>query len=605
MTRLQASLFGRFSNRGDATRVDSRKASDTTVTADGKIEDDMQGDRRLRRLSARCAPLVLAVLPLVLPACDPPTALPAPKARPAVGPFAVEAPTIQRNGQVLLHFSAPLDAASVGRRSVSILHRGSPLRLKLKVDGSDLRIAPHLPRRGARNGSFVLRIEGAPSPRAVRSAAGGALGRRVEWTLDLARTARSDLTPPYLVASQPVDGDREVAPGQDILLRFSEALDRSAVRNQRRFQLYVDGKPAPSKQRLVEGRTAVLLRPASPLPPSADVEVRTRGVVLDLAGNALERAPRIRFRTWATHLREITEEFQTYDMADVRATNCSWCEVQTPGFLVWSSGRRVIGPLVTEPGRVGLAERSQVRFQMIVAADDEVGGDSFASALRLVFLNGDVAGGVLEATVDAGISDLDRPGPAFESNRLLADVLPLGAVERDTPIDIRRGEDGFGRAEIPFLTPLAIPAGANVLLDVTLTLAPGVRLVAVADEHSAALLDRRDGARVVPIAQLLVTGGVPQARSLWYDSGVARPDWRRQALFGAVNGDGVTSRLEFQVAPALRDGRPDVELASSWEQHLDALPSVRFVRFRARFEGFPLGGQFPRIDRIVMPFESR
>jgi hypothetical protein len=74
---------------------------------------------------------------------------------------------------------------------------------------------------------------------------------------------------------------------------------------------------------------------------------------------------------------------------------------------------------------------------------------------------------------------------------------------------------------------------------------------------------------------------------------------------GLIAHEGIRAQVDFQVAPAGPEGGPDVDGASSWDADLNELPSFRFVRFRTRFDGFPFDGELPRIDRIVMPFESR
>lgn len=555
--------------------------------------------------SARGAACLALLAALSLTACDP-TGSATDLAKAAQSPaFELARHRVAASGVITLRFTRALDAGSIGARSVTLFSAGEQIRCRLRIADDELRITPQTGRRRAGHDVLTVRLEGAPSPSAIRDQSGEPLPGRVEFEVTVRPGSAADLTPPELVESVPSDGALEVAPGAQIGLRFSEPLDRSAARSDRALRLLVDGAPVAFRQRLSVDRTTLIVRPRSPLPPGAVVNVVLTSFLVDVAGNPVRQDRGVQFHVAVSQLHEIVEDFASSDMADPGLTSCSWCGLSDPGYLVWASGRRVVGPIADEGEVFDLGDRSRVRFQLVVPPDDDLSTEAFASGLRLVFATGDVRSGIGTATVEAGVSELDAAGPSFEGNRAVSILRMVGSVPSHAPLDVRRGEDGLGVAEIHFPEPLAMPAGRSVLLDVELTLAPGVRLAGVPDEAGDALVDGSPGPRLLPIAQLLVTGGAPQARSLWYDSGQDRPEWRRQAVTGPIEHPGIRSQIEFQVAPVGPDGAPDLDLASPWEPELDQLPPCRFVRFRARFEGFPFDGELPRIDRIVMPFESR
>ena len=152
--------------------------------------------------------------------------------------------------------------------------------------------------------------------------------------------------------------------------------------------------------------------------------------------------------------------------------------------------------------------------------------------------------------------------------------------------------------EIAFDAPLAFDAHDMLLLDVTLTLAPGARVAATRELAGDALVDGESGDRMRPIVGLATTGGVPGARSRWYDSGCASPRWLPGAV--AAVGDGANGRVivEFQVARGVADDSAE----SGWTTSLDELPPWRFVRFRVRFEGVTGAEPLPGLDSVTMPF---
>ena len=138
--------------------------------------------------------------------------------------------------------------------------------------------------------------------------------------------------------------------------------------------------------------------------------------------------------------------------------------------------------------------------------------------------------------------------------------------------------------------------------DVFVEFSAPVTLAAAPDTSGAALVD--GGPRLLPAAELLVSGGAPQARSGWYDSGTQRPEWREAIVVTAGTPGAPAFVVEFQTAAGSADGGADADRASEWSATLGDLPSLRYARFRVRFAGLGLPGRSARIDRIVLPYED-
>jgi hypothetical protein len=264
--------------------------------------------------------------------------------------------------------------------------------------------------------------------------------------------------------------------------------------------------------------------------------------------------------------------------------------------LVGRSGAVLVGPDAGEPA-LDLGESSTLHFQIVVPGSESP--DGLASTLRVEFAASPPGARLLSATVEAGPTTLDAADPSFAANRAAARLATVARVVE--PVDVDANDGGRPFVDVAFEAPLRLDSGRPVLLDVRLELDPGARVAAWRDVGSLALLEGRSG--VAPAASLLVTPASPQARSLWYDTGVTYPGWRPGSVFSVEADPGVSVVAEFQSAPADVEGAADAARASPWDADLERLPAHRFVRFRLRFEGTPDNGASPRIDRIVLPYE--
>jgi hypothetical protein len=505
---------------------------------------------------------------------------------------------VPADGAIVVRCTDDVDGRSVGPRSVRVTRSGGrPVRVTARADGRELRIAP-LPGREFPSGERLrLRLEGAPSPRGLRSTSGEVLARAYEATIRVGPRVR-DLVGPRLVDSLPRDGAEDVAPGSSIALRFSEPIARGSVVSGDAVSLRVDGVAFGARLALSGDGSRIVVHPASPLPPGRRIDVELRRCLLDAAGNPIDDAsPRsITFRTRATPLTELSEDFVDAMKCDARATSCGWDEPESPGALVARSGSVLVGPEAVGDA-FDLGEQTTLRFQVVVPGSDAP--DGLASALRVEFAESSSAVRLLSAVVEAGPTTLDSTDPSFASNRAAAQLATVARVVEPTEIDAGDGLRPF--VDVPFEAPLRLDAGRSVLLDVRLEFEPGARVAAWRDDGSSALVEGRTG--LAPAASLLVTPASPQARSLWYDTGVAYPGWRPAGVFSIDADPGVDVLVEFQSAPAGADGAADAGLASHWDADLERLPAFRFVRFRLRFKGAPDGYAAPRIDRILLPYE--
>jgi Big-like domain-containing protein len=552
---------------------------------------------RLRALPVAGA---FALLFVTLAACDPPPAdemLLGPK---TAAPFEVadaEEGEVPADGRLDVSFTQEIDPRSIGARSVRVTRDGGrrPLRVRAWAVGRQLHVAP-LPGRAFPEGEVLtLRLEGAPSPRTLRSSTGEPLHERFETRFRVGR-ASSDLVGPRLVASLPADGASDVAPGSGVELRFSEPLAGGSIVSGDAVSLLVDERPAPVRLQLSGDRTVVVLRPESPLGPGHNVVVSIRRGLVDLAGNPLDAASatRIAFSTRLTSLHELAEDFADSANVDARGTSCGWDDPETPGVLVARGGSVLVGPEPTDP-LLDLGEDVSLRFQLLLSGDDVPNG--LASALRIEFVSAQPGAQLRAAAIEAGATSLVQREPSFVANRGASQLRQLAHLE--SPLDLEFGDGDLPYVDIPFEEPLRLEAGRAVLLDVRLDLAPGEHVAGFEDVGFAALVEGKSG--VTPVASLLVSTAAPQARSRWYDSGTAFPGWQRAILDADATGVRLVS--EFQCAPADAAGSPDASLASGWMRDLSQLPAHRFVRFRLRFEGTADNGNTARIDRLVMPYE--
>jgi len=245
---------------------------------------------------------------------------------------------------------------------------------------------------------------------------------------------------------------------------------------------------------------------------------------------------------------------------------------------------------------VELAARGRMSFAVVVPGVDVPEG--FASALRLEFGARRMRGMVRSLRARVGSYDLARP--EAELWRTLEYAQLTTVVDRTTPLDLERTGPGRAVLEVPFEQPLAVEGGGNLLLHVEIDLAAGARLAAYPDLFDRAQFEHAVDDPLMPAAYLLVAGGPPQARSLWYDSGAERPRWQRADTW-PVHMPGVD--FEFQSTGLGPDGHPDARIAGPWRPDLRDVAPRRFVRFRVRFEDPPELEGAARIDRIVMPYE--
>lgn len=561
----------------------------------------MSAMRPLRWIASAAA---LAGAAAFLGGCEPPAAEDLVLGPRIPAPFEVErtsadAGSVEAGAQVVVRFTGEVDAASIGPRAVRVVHAKNRRSVRVRASGAgrELRIAP-LHGRGFPTGAkLLLRVEGSPSPRAVRSTRGETLARPhvVEFAV---AAPRADLVGPRLQETLPRDGDDDVVPGSPVELRFDEPLAAGAVASGDAATLRVGGSVTPARLTLSGDGRKIVVHPQTPLPPGRSVSVEVHDCVLDAAGNPLDpQSPRtVSFRTRDTFTHQLTEEFVDAANSDLRATSCGWDDLESPGYLTARGGTILVGP-EPAPQAEDLGEDSAWHFQIVVAGDEVPSG--IASALRLEFTSIPLGAHVLKATVDGGATELELREPTFDTNRAAANLRPL--CELLEPVEIVEDAAGGGAAEIVFDEPLRLEAGVGILLDVRVEASPGSRLAAYPDTALRCLAEGCAG--LAPAAALVVTPAAAQARSTWYDSGVAVPGWGACTIVRADTETGVAVVTEFQSAPPDAHGLPDVSRSSPWERDLARLPAYRFVRFRLRFEGTPEGGYPPRIERMVLPFE--
>jgi len=558
-----------------------------------------------RHLRLRPAALVaaLAASVAVLAACDPPPTKDLLVGPSLPSPFVIErcAPArgvVPADDALVVRASDDVDPKSVGPRSVRVTRAGGrSIRVQSRVEGRELLVAPPPGREFPVGERLRIRIEGAPSPRSVRSTSGDPLARPFETSFRVG-PRRRDLVGPRLVDSLPRDGADRVAPGSCVELRFSERLAPGAVATGDAVSLRVAGASVGARLALSGDGSMIVVHPVSPLPPDRRVDVELHDCLLDAAGNPLDGSSvrTLSFRTLATSENELSEDFVDSGKCDERATSCGWDDPDAPGVLVGRSGAVLVGPDAGRP-LLDLGDATTLHFQIVVPGDEAP--DGLASALRVEFAAAPTGARLISAVVEAGPTTLDAADPSFAANRAAAQPATVARIVE--PVDVDAGDGGLPFVDVAFETPLRLDSGRPVFLDVRLEVDAGVRVAAWRDVGGLALVEGKSA--VAPAASLLVTPASPQARSRWYDTGVTYPGWRPGSVFSVDADPGVNVVAEFQSAPADADGGADVGRASPWDADLERLPAHRFVRFRLRFEGTPDSGVAPKIDRIVLPYE--
>lgn len=562
--------------------------------------------RTLSRLRSTAVAAVLAATAAALAACDPPPAEelilgPDPAARFAVERVSADQGAVLADGAIVIRFTRDVDPRSVGSRSIRVTREGGrrALRIRSWAAGRELRVAPLPGREFPAGVTLRLHLDGAPSPRSLRAKSGESLERAFDATFR-AIAVRGDLVGPRLADSHPRDGSTDVPAGATVELRFDEPVASGSVASGDAVTLRVDGRAVPARLALSGDGVTIVVHPSSPLPPDRGVEVELHDGLLDAAGNPLDQGSprRVTFRTRATSLHEISEEFVDSARADSHATSCGWDDPESPGVLVGRSDSVLVSPGAGEPG-LSLAETTALHFQLVLPGSEVPSG--LASALRVELAEAPAGSKLLAALVEAGPTALESPEPSFVANRAATQIRAVARVV--DPIDVEPAAVPGARpfVDVVFDEPLRLDGGRSVLLDVRLETTPGVRVAAYPDAASLALVEGHGG--LAPAGALLVAPATPQARSLWYDTGTPFPGWRAASIVRADAEAGVRVAAEYQSAPATADGGPDLSRASPWERDLAQLPAYRFIRFRLRFDGASESGDAARIDRVVMPYE--
>jgi hypothetical protein len=504
-------------------------------------------------------------------------------------------------GAIRVEFDRPVDAASAGARSVRVERPGGRRvrRTRVWASGSSLFVAPPPGRPFPADVELSLRIEGGGSPRALRAEDGSTLGAVERLPFRILHRRRTDLEGPRLIVSEPAAGSVDAAPASHVQLVFDEPLARAPVRGGDAVAVYVNRRRTPARLRLSPDLTRLVVRPKRHLPPGAEVTVEVLPGLLDLSGNPAEAAT-VRFRTRATRLRELTEDFVTTDMQDAGGTTGGWAPPESPGLLVARAGRVRWNPADGDDRDVLLPGAGRVRFQVLFPGSLPHGG--VVSALRVHLAGADEGELLPGPLVRVGSTSLVRVDPTFEANLAASHVVPAAESGDRVPVEVDENGDAF--MDVAFDMPVPVAAGQALLADVELDLPLGVRVAAAEDSSGLALVENLGTGVLLPGVELLVSGGPPQARSAWWDSGVDRPGWGEAVVDGSDLPGDVSYVVEYQTAGANADGLPDLDRVSEWGTDLSQQPALRFVRFRVTFDRLGTRGEGPRIDRIVLPYQE-
>ena len=215
------------------------------------------------------------------------------------------------NEPLTLHFSAPVDQASVTRESLRVrsVDGAQPAEGRIEVMDETVRFIPDLPRRpdlsdaGFRAGTrYEVEVRGFPYPDGVRSEDGRPLVATYRWSFDTAMPADDDQrvqlfddrTPGWAAPLRP--RTLSVPLDQPILLECEEPIDPRTL-GAAGFQLRPEGTGerirldarlaanSDAGERPGQGRTVLELRPRAPLEPRIYLLGQARGGLRDFGGN--------------------------------------------------------------------------------------------------------------------------------------------------------------------------------------------------------------------------------------------------------------------------------------------------------------------------------
>jgi hypothetical protein len=189
-----------------------------------------------------------------------------------------DAADINRRSSFIVYFSEAMDEASVaapdGLSGAFGLFRGNA-----RVAGSASWVGTNLVFQPSEElipyGIYALRVEAS-----AKDAAGNALGTALEQ----AYSAAGETVPPTVIGVSPIAGAANVSGKSEIIVYFSEAMDRPSAENA--FSL-IDSNSAAVAGSIGWMGNNLLFRPAGKLRAFERYSIAVNGSATDLAGNAL------------------------------------------------------------------------------------------------------------------------------------------------------------------------------------------------------------------------------------------------------------------------------------------------------------------------------
>ncbi len=511
-------------------------------------------------------------------------------------------PTTLPGSEVVLRFSAPLDADSArGAATVEDPSRG-PVPVEAEVRGRELVLRPRAGGSWRPGGTLRVRVAGLPSLNSLRSADGDPLDRDATVEVTVRSPRRTDRTPPVLLSSDPPAGAAAVDPEAPVVLRFSEPMDPRALNQEGRGSpfdaviLEADGRVIPFHGFLDRTRTELTLLPMGGLPPWAEVRVDLGARVRDAGGNPLDLAsPReILFTTGAAGTGGLlVEAFEDEGNLDPFGTTVRWNHPADSG---------VLSP-VMEPRTFEAAPAGEIRslrldprggtLLLVVPCTDLGDEPRILTALHLVAAAGTAGGEILEPRLRVAA------GPAL---RLWEGVDPAAwrpAAELPSA-GLARG----GVVPLPFRHPVRHDGASDLALELTWSGTTGtVNLRAVRCEELGVFVlgpgPEAAGFRLCPVVRLEGVGTRAVARSRWLDSGAETPSWLPPVPLPRAPG----TVVRLQGAPSDGRGLPDAAAATEWTEDPAALLGMRWIRFRVLFD--PGARPEAALDRLDLPFVAK
>jgi hypothetical protein len=434
---------------------------------------------------------------------------------------------------------------------------------------------------------------------------------------------------PELKSTSPGDSAIDISPTADVILEFTEpmkpdtfVLGDSVIIRDLTHNIEVLGT-----LRFSADATKVTFRPVFGYGKGPNtIFVRVKPTVANLAGNPIPRELRITFTTRFDNTQpdfgDVTEEFTDRNYQDTAYPNsfplALWNQGIASGFLA--------GTFTT--GTIELSKGASTYLWPPFAW-----GANFASQFQAIYYSSEIG-------TSRTISGMSWYYRCLSASTVTAVTINMGHSQKgslttnlpgnfsDTPVSVVSNLTSYSVPQVPSEGWLAMPTfvqtfkyngSDNLLFEIFNTCGSsgqnnttwtGLWRVTT-NEANQRTAYTQPAAATVTNAYYIDTRFTylidrSEAQSLWYDTGLANPQFLDVVLFPSASDQpvGTASTWEFQggLTDPLNTGSPDLNNLSAWNPDLTKLTGYRFIRFRVTMKGNENTMQVPMYETLILPF---